>query len=36
MILHCILRLFNVVLKFYYCIFLGLLNVIVMKILDVN
>ena len=36
MILHCIFRLFNVVLKCYYCIFLGLLNLIGMKILDVN
>ena len=36
MILHSVFRLFNVVLKFYDCIFLGLLNVIVMKILDVN
>ena len=26
-ILHCIFRLFKVVLKFYYCIFIGLLNV---------
>ena len=32
MILYCIFRLFNVVLKFY-SIFLGLLNVTVMKIL---
>ena len=29
MILQCIFRLFNVVLKFYYCIFIKLLNFIV-------
>ena len=34
--LHCILRLFNVVLKFYYCIFMRLLNLIVQFLMETS